>query len=137
MSNRKISNTTKILMEARKMIENPERWTIGSLRNTLPDGSIAYCARGAIIYAPSNKRKQWIYDFEPDRTLADAILMHADWKTCVAECLGITHKEVGQIAKEYRDSIVPMFNNTSTHEAVLYMFDKAIQLSIARDNANV
>lgn len=44
-------NTVDILTKARSLIEDPKHWTKGQLRKVNEDGSMCYCALGAVDQA--------------------------------------------------------------------------------------
>ncbi len=120
MSNRKISTTTKALIDARKLIEKPENWC----RFTL--GKDAQ-GNGVTPYEPGNK-----------------------WDTAVAFCAyGAvikavnypTGEDVFKACSDRLASVIPPgvsianYNNFGSHGEVLEMFGHAIASSIQEDNS--
>lgn len=117
---------SEILTQARKLIENEENWTHYNLARdpsskpvdpTSPD-AVCFCSVGAVAkvtntpYKPENDQR--VYNCGPVRLLSKAvgILTDFDWETIWI----------------YND------NATSSHESILAVFDKAIELAKAQES---
>lgn len=115
MSDRKISQTTKNLMAARKLIENPEHWCKSTSARTedgwpLPSPNhpqaFSFCAVGAL------RRVIRVETLLPNLP---------EWQRL---------DFVARIT-----SVGPVYlNDHGTHQDVLNMFDRAIQLSVQQDH---
>lgn len=106
-------NTLEVLIAARKLIEKPENWTR------------AFLARD---------------------NYGDPVYVHSDKAVCFC-AMGALHKAVGETQGEFLDVVddaaatlasaaridtVAGFNDTHTHDEVLVLFDKAIEMEKAK-----
>lgn len=105
--------TLEVLIAARKLIEKPENWTR------------AFLARDSH---------------------GDPVYVHSDKAVCFC-AMGALHKAIGETSAEYLDVVddaaeslasaaridtVAGFNDTHTHDEVLVLFDKAIEMEKAK-----
>ena len=112
--------TIQLLKAARNLISRPENWIQGQLS----DGKGRYCARGALMNVKES------YE-EGDFALVEA--MYPDERERgVNELLrtDVTIRDSGYA----RGQIVAGFNNSSTHQEVLELFDRAIARQLVIDS---
>lgn len=89
-------STKETLVAARELIAEPENWCQGELRRVNDDGSVAYCALGAVSATGLDIRH----------------LFNSDALTALRELV-----PGGAIAR---------YNNSHSHECVVALFDEAI-----------
>jgi hypothetical protein len=115
-------STADILIEARDMISDPNDWCQGFMHRIRDDGEKQHCSLGAVEKVCSNVAGKEVYgDFldiikDPFRTLRKA-----------AETIGIPGSDKSPLDATAR------FNDNSTHEEVMDLFDQAIR--IAKDES--
>ena len=102
-------NTLEVLIVARKLIEKPENWT---------------------------------RDFLARDSHGDPVYVHSDKAVCFC-AMGALHKAIGETSAEYLDVVASLasaaridtvagFNDTHTHDEVLALFGKAIEMEKAK-----
>jgi hypothetical protein len=123
MSDRRISEKTKILIKARQLISKKINWTInilarnkkGEVTATYHEDAFSFCAWGAL-----------------DKIAGTNIITYNDFDDRFHARKPITY-EVGHILQEVCGQAVAPYNNNHTHEEVLQWFDDAIALSVEKD----
>lgn len=99
--------TLDVLIEAKKLIQNPENWIQGDYSN---EQRTCFCSLGAIAKVESVEN--WDSDSRPAALLLRAVV--AD-----------------QLSKSYNFA---GYNDTHTHSEVMEAFDKAIELAKLQDS---
>jgi hypothetical protein len=110
-------NTLELLTSARALITDPGRWVQGIREMTMPDGTLSFCALGALDEALQGVSDNHpavsvlAQSLTPDERLRAARHIKAVWSEHETVCDG---------------GLVAQFNNTGTHAEVLSLFDRAI-----------
>lgn len=108
-------NVVRVLEDARKLIETPDKWTQGEYArdgmgreiSLYESGITCLCALGALRLAT---KRIWDWNFKGDAVLVDA-------KTALRNVM---------------IEPIPRFNDSHTHAEVLAAFDKAIATERAK-----
>lgn len=119
MSDRQISEQTKILLKAREFLSDPNRWCTGLLQNSMGQR----CVRGAV----------WFWDKTPEEIKKDANnwLFEPTMALRESECLlnRVAWEMYPQHASHHIYGHVQV-NNTLGYFPTMKMLDRAITLSM-------
>lgn len=106
------SNVLSVLITARNLIAKPENWCQGVFMDETDDGTISYCARGAIYAALRSDP----YDKHSDN----------DHRHCQELVQAIPQAWMARYLLIRATESVAHYNNSHQHQNVLTLFDDTI-----------
>lgn len=110
MSDRKVGQVAKLLIDARKLIEDQERWIKGCYETS---DKLRHCTVGALNKVAHTERSSWF-------AVQDSYRM-IQARSFLAEAAGVNFDLEG-----WNDA------PETSHEDVILAFDKAINMALAR-----
>lgn len=99
-----------VLTEARKLITDPENWCQGSFHQVNEDGEWSHCAWGAVEAVVYGRHGQ-----KPLRTKQPSVIRERA-TTALSDAIEARGRNIS----------IGVFNDTTTHQEVLALFDEAI-----------
>lgn len=116
---------SQILISAKVVIEKPENWTRGWFARDAENNPVHSAERNAVCFCSLGAVRKVM--FGPEST-----------EPCRDKTYNLIVNLMDDVVRDtFNECNVPTFNDNTTHEEVLKMFDKAIEVAKEKENENI